>query len=308
MIGETIPETISANDLNAHLAVINELAVGYVLNGEQWMSPELAQVVPDTMAKVQAKSAHGSTLAKIQYERGKAMGYKLRAYLVAQGYSITALHWVAKKGTIVQWVPEAPIDHPADWLLRLESKHPAKWLGVSCKARSDSRVVGAGVYNPGLEDISTIIGIDLRQWVTDQIDEAVVEWSLPSTQQARKQYIRADLGVQARTQARGDAILEQIRDMIRWSFPQGAIETFVKRYLRLDILPRYIHVIGTGDLRGCSADIVEPSQTFTGPYRLEPRGSHSLVVHANGAQVCIWRLKWTTEKLCGSIKISVEQH
>lgn len=308
---KTMPDTIRRTDLNTYLGVLNELSTGYTINDDSWWSPVAEALWHQTLQKLKRKTGAYDLRVREQTGRGRAMGWQIKLFL--SHYQIQHLYHVAQKGTLQAILPTGTDKHPADFLLRLVPRPslpaaagvPLDWFGVSCKAREASTDVGPG-SNPGLEELSSIIGIDLQGRISAAIDGTVTAWSLPTTQQSRKAYLRADANLLARSHAHGDLMTAAIRDLILRHFPEAAIEEYTRRFLHIDDYPRFVHVVGTGTNDRYKAQIVDPQQVFTGPYRLAPRGANTLAILANGAQVCVWRLRWTDEKLCGTLKLSVK--
>jgi hypothetical protein len=307
---------MNKSGLNTHRADLNELACGYILNGNRWW---------DRASRDQFNRKNrllDRVVAEQVVFRGRAQAYKVLEYLTERGESIGEVHWCARKGTMPCATSK---DHPADLFLKLSS---GTWFGVSAK-QTDKNYGDIGLKNPGCGSLCKLLGVNVKPAIQEAIREVVNRYSLPKAADARKASIRAaPEEVQKGVWALGDQLLGLVRTEVLQSLgdrPGAFLRTFLEQSLldcdHAGTFPRYIKVTGYGDQQNGNIDAalvaLEPQNGYRaelydpflvqldGTITCEPIGTNSIGFRHNGEKVCKLRAKFASETLASSLKFAV---
>jgi hypothetical protein len=198
---------------------LNELSLGYFLNGEKWWSPECREVFE---SRVRTLKADNKQDIVIQVERSRHMATEVFTYTGQQ--SIASVFWVSR-GNGADIYPDMSATHPADLLLEFQNH---EWLGVSAKSTNGRGDIG--FKNPGLGTIEKALSVNLSGRISEVTQEMVKRFSLPDAQEARKKYLRAHTAIQSVTTMQGTLLLNEIRAKVLdacQNVSQDALRTFL---------------------------------------------------------------------------------
>ena len=296
---------------NTHGADINELALGYFLNHEQWFSAE-------AKAQFEAKRKLLSEEEFLdQMGRARVMADAARAFL-KQHYKnspIVRVWWTARPGSMAAAVgrPVEQKKNPTDILVQLKD---AQFIGWSAKSTGGSTDIG--FKNPGLGTIEHALKLKLQPLLESAVQDIIKLYKLPASSGARKLAIRAKPAIQAVTTAKGEQVLIDIRNaMLKKlkTFSQGALREYVLTYWmdsNTSLFPPYYKVTGFGRNGTYTAKVEDPLNNpklqalKTGRITVEAVGTSAIGIAVDGKKILKMRAKFESEKLASGIKFSGE--
>lgn len=298
---------------NTIAADVNEILLGFfLLPGNGW-----SNFADGANAKAQLE-ARGAEMDQAdwddQVERARAMADAVRDWAAANGYAGDPVRawWTARPGDLARAVGY-PVDsrkNPTDTLIQFSD---GKFLGLSAKSTKSSGDIG--FKNPGLGTIEKALNIDLNQIYADVLEGAISQFDLPLASKARKAYIRENPEIQEQTNEMGLQVMEMIRDDLAETL-NAMSDVELKQHLLdhwLDagaLEPRYIKVTGHGRNGNYHATITDPINNpklealSNGNLEVVPVGTTSIGIKANDKRILKMRLKFESEKLASSIKLS----
>lgn len=300
------------NASHTDLADINEILLGYYLNGGSWYDKE-AKKQHDTKA---AKAS------KVEYDqqdgRAKVMALETIKWSQSNGYKppIKKVWWTARPGVLSGAVGRE-VDsrkNPTD-ILMLFARGPADgFLGISAKSTKTKGDIA--FKNPGLGTIENALHINLHQYPEAAVDHAVKKFKLSPVTQIRKGEIRANPTVQKATIEMGTRVLNQLRDAFLARLNKMNNDELLHYLMDYwmdssgEIYPPYIKVTGMGNKPPYTAKVSDPlkndklhflvSQTI----KIDRVGNDSVGVIAGGHKIMKMRFKYESEKLASSVKAS----
>lgn len=295
-------------------ADINEILLGYYLGGGSWAA--YGSQAKEVQAQVDArKAAISPEEYKDQAGRAKAMATMSLAWAAANGYSgkVARVWWTARPGVLSAAFGK-PVDsskNPTDILAQFSD---GKFLGFSAKSTKGKGDIG--FKNPGAGTIGSALGVDFGQYFKNITAKAIKDMNLPLDQKARKEYIRKNPKIQAKTVAIGVGILTSLRDALLKSLqalPQKALKDhLLNNWLDAGAVePRYIKVTGHGSGgNSFSASLTDPLknpklQALTASkITVVAVGSDSVGAMAGDKRLLKMRFKYESEKLASSVKLS----
>ena len=294
---------------NTDLADINEILLGYYLNGEKWYDPE-AKKQFEAKRKVATEDEY---LA--QDRKAAVMADEVIKWAKSNGYNgkVSKVWWTARPGVLSKAVGKE-VDsrkNPTDILIQFTDK---QFLGVSAKSTKGGGDIG--FKNPGMGTIEASLKINLKAVYGKFEAEAVKKFKLPSSTSERKAKIRKDPAMQAKTQAIGVKALAAIRDAL-FKKLTSLSQNDIKKYILSDwmdssqgLYPPYIKVTGMGNKEPYTAKVDDPLNNDKlkalkkAQIKLEKVGNESIGVSAGGKKILKMRAKFESEKLASSIKFS----
>lgn len=296
---------------NTDIADINELLVGYFINGGKWFGSD-------------AKSQHDSKAKKLtefqyvdQKEKSIVMAKDFISWAKKNKYSGTVknVFWTARPNSMSKAVGY-DVDqrkNPTDILVQF-TRGPAKgFLGLSAKSTKGKTDIG--FKNPGMGTIEKSLKINLAQIPKKHVEDAIKKWDLPTSAGARKKEIRANPKIQVKTQEAGSLALAQLRDAM-FKKLKTMNQTDLYQYVVDDwmdaseSMPPYIKVTGLGNKPPYKSKVEDPLKNDKlaalnkGNIKLEKVGNESIGVSAGGKRIMKMRFKWESEKLASSVKAS----
>ncbi len=294
---------------NTDLADINEILLGYYLNGQEWYDNDAKK----QYEKKKKVATEQELLA--QDRRASAMADEVIKWAKANGFSgkVSMVWWTARPGVLANAVGK-DVDsrkNPTDILIKFSDK---KFLGVSAKSTKGKGDIG--FKNPGMGTIEKSLKIDLKSVYQKFEADAIKKYKLPSSTSERKSKIRKDPALQSKTQALGSKALESIRDAM-FKKLNSMSQNDIKKYIMTDwmdssqgLYPPYIKATGMGNKEPFTAKIDDPlnndklKSLQKSQIKLEKIGNESIGVSAGGKKIMKMRAKFESEKLASSIKFS----
>lgn len=298
---------------NTILSDINEIKVGYFLNGKNWYSAE-------------AKMAFESRIKQAKPEEvadaiGKAevMAVEFLKWAKANGYSepVVGVWWTARPGELAR-ASKTDADskkNPTDILAKF-SKGPGNgFLGLSAKATKGNGDIG--FKNPGVGTVDKSLNINLTAFYKKVEAEVVAKYKLPGTNAQRKPYIRAHPEIKVHTEAAGVKVLSDMRDLLLKRLEtmqqKDRLTYLVQYWMDADLLaPPYIKVTGNGSKPPYKASVMDPVSNpkldalRSYPIKFEKVGNNAIGVAAGSKKIMKIRFKTESEKMASVIKLSGE--
>lgn len=296
------------------LADINEIMLGYYLNGEKWFDAEAKRQYQDKIKKVPPEEASA------QIEKAKVMAKEVLKWAKSKRYStVKKIYWTARPGVLQQAVdPKGELNilskkNPTDILIQF-SRGPANgFLGVSAKSTKGKTDIG--FKNPGVGTVEKSLHIKLMEIVDKKVDYVVENFGLSKNNTKRKQEIRANKKIQEKTIELGQKALSEIRDRLHdrlKKMPNQALRNYVmKAWMDAgEVYPPYIKVTGKGNKAPFTADIEDPlkseklSAINSNDLKVSKVGNDSVGISAGPKRIMKMRAKFESEKLASSVKFS----
>lgn len=299
---------------NTHGADINELALGFFLNGEKWYDRSASA---EAKFKEKKRMVSNDELLQ-QMGRAKAMSHECLAYIRTRygNKKIKNVWWTARMGSLGDAVGRKDVDqrkNPTDILVQLSD---GTFIGFSAKSTQGKSDIG--FKNPGLGTVEKALKIDLNRKVVLITEKYIKQFNLPPSTSARKSAIRAKPAIKAVTEVAGVKLLADIRDTMlkrMASMSQPALRKYIIDYwmdANEGAYPPYVKVTGFGKTAPFTAKISDPLKNEKMTYlqtksiKLEKVGNESIGVSAGGHRLMKMRAKFESEKLASSIKFSGE--
>jgi transcription antitermination factor NusG len=296
---------------NTVLSDINEIYTGYVLTGNKWYSADAK-----SQYEQRVKQAH---TAEVHDAQGKAvvMAEEFVKWAKSNGYkgAVKGVWWTARPGSMAAAYGE-PVDqkkNPTDILVKFTSGPSKAFLGLSAKATQGKGDIG--FKNPGVGTVDRNLNMKLGLAYDKLLKDTIKSLKLPDAAQARKQYLRSNPGIKAKTEKIGVDMMADMRDQLLTKLKKMK-QPELKKYLLSDwmdaevISPPYIKVTGQGSKPPYKAMIMDPVDNpkldalAKYPITLEKVGNESIGVMAGEKKIMKIRFKFESEKMASSLKLS----
>jgi hypothetical protein len=298
---------------NTLISDINEILVGYFLNGEKWYDSEakakyeqrVKQVTPENLERA---TGHAKVMAEEFLKYAKREGYRL---------PVKGVYWTARPNIMTKLVG-VEVDqtkNPTDTLIQFASGPSDGWLGLSAKSTKGKGEIG--FKNPGVGTVDKSLGTKIGETYKQQLAQVVVQLGLPATDSQRKSFIRSNPKIKAQTEAYGVQMLAAMRDdlytrLIKMK-PKEFFEHITKEWMNADVMyPPYVKITGQGNKAPYTATVMDPTKNpkldalSSLKFKLESVGNESIGVMADGKKIMKMRFKFESEKLASSVKMSGE--
>ena len=304
-----------SSETNTKKAYVNEILTGYYLldgSWDQFCDYETALI---TLNKSKGEIPEQEFVD--QNERAKVMAAAIKSWIRDNkgNIEIKKVWWTASPGKLSE-AYGSKIDsksNPSDLLLQFEDK---KFFGISAKSTRTNQSIA--FKNPGIGSIETILDVDFSGIYRSRTERAVSIYSLPAFLKQRKRFVRENPEIQKQTQRIGSTIINSLRDAILKRFNEMTNEEFQNYIMRhwLDathIGPEYIKVTGHGQAGNYSASLENPNDhenvlnIKNGNLVPLPAENNTIKIVSKedlSKRIMGMRLKYESEKLCSSIKLS----
>lgn len=298
---------------NTLMSDINEILVGYYLNGEKWYDT-------DAKAKYEQRVSQSSPedVARATGQ-AKVMADEFLKWAKAQGYdgNVVGVYWTARPNIMTKLVG-VEVDqrkNPTDTLIRFRKGPADGWLGLSAKSTKGKGDIG--FKNPGVGTIDAALKTNIGSTYKNQLQQAVDKLNLPGTDKARKVFIRANPKIKVQTEQLGIQMLSAMRDDLMNAMKK-LNQVTLQKYILSDwmdaesMYPPYIKVTGQGNKEPYQATVMDPLSNpklealMGNKITLEKVGNESIGVKAGPKKVMKIRFKFESEKLASSVKLSGE--
>jgi len=310
---EFITEQEKKVNPNTLISDINEILVGYFLNGEKWYDTEakakyeqrVKQVTPENLERA---TGHAKVMAEEFLKYAKREGYRL---------PVKHVYWTARPNIMTKLVG-VEVDqtkNPTDTLIQFSGGPSNGWLGLSAKSTKGKGEIG--FKNPGIGTVDKALGTNIGETYKQQLSQAIAVLSLPDTDSKRKPFIRADSKLKEKTEKLGVLMLAAMRDdlysRLNVMKPKELLEYLMKDWMNADVMyPPYVKITGQGNKPPYTATVMDPTKNeklealSTLKFKLEKVGNESIGVMANDKKIMKMRFKFESEKLASSVKMSGE--
>ena len=294
---------------NTDLADVNEIYTALVLNGGKF---------PDTASETQYERklkllteqqgiqqiGRATVMAKDFLKWGKKHGYE----------GVEKVYWTARPGFSFKAVVGVDVDqrkNPTDVLIKFRK---GGFLGLSAKSTSGKGDIG--FKNPGVGTVEKDLSIKLSDINKQAVALAIKDFDLPSSATSRKQAIRKQKATQMVTEKMGQAVLNEMRDlMLRKlnTLDQTKRRDYIMRSwidASKDLYPPYVKVTGKGTKSPYTSDVEDPLNNPKLKAIMEQKissesvGNESIGVKAGTKKILKMRFKYESEKLASSLKMS----
>lgn len=299
---------------NTDMADVNEILLGYFLGGKKWTSltPD-AKRQHDQKAKLLTAEEYDQ-----QYGRAKAMAEETMRWAKANGYGggVKKVWWTARPGSLAEAVSRE-VDqrkNPTDILVQFNTGPSEGFLGISAKSTKGKTDIG--FKNPGLGTVEKALNIKLKEIDDKAIATAIKKYDLPSSSDARKKEIRSNPGIQKNTEEMGKKVLSNIRDRFLAKLLTMTQKDLLKYILTYwvdssaELYPPYVKATGMGSKEPYTAKVDDPLKNDKLSYLSKKKivlskvGNESIGVKAGEKQILKMRVKYESEKLASSVKLS----
>jgi hypothetical protein len=212
-------------------------------------------------------------------------------------------------------VPVDQSKNPTDTLVKFSNGPSNGWLGLSAKSTKGKTDIG--FKNPGIGTIDKQLNIKLSEYYKKKLDEIIKNLKLPTTATSRKTYIISNKLIKEQTEKIGTNLLSEMRDVLYNKLVKmkkdEIFQHIINDWMNADVLyPPYIKVTGKGNKPPYSADVIDPinnkklNDLSTLKIKIEKVGNDSIGIKANESKIMKMRLKFESEKMASSVKMSGE--
>lgn len=295
-----------------HGADINEILYGFYMAGENWSKYHDSSA---TKKQLELKKAKVSPEEYIDQDgRAKSMAQETLKWMNQNGYrgTITDVWWTARPGILGKAVGQQ-VDsrkNPTDVLVKTSE---GKFLGLS--AKSTKKKGDIGFKNPGIGTIDKTLGTKLKDIEQVELDKLLMVYpEIPKSKAVRKKFIRENPDIKEKTIEAGKVVMELIRDGLLSELSkmsQDELRTHVlENWMDAEELyPPYIKVTGHGKNGKYTSSIMNPLENSKIEHlnmliTLEKVGSTAIGVIGGGKRIMKMRVKYESERLASSIKLS----
>lgn len=298
---------------NTILSDINEIKVGYFLNGSKWYSTE-AQMAFEARSKQTKPEDLADAIGKAE-----VMSIEFLKWARANGYSgdVIGVWWTARPGELAR-ASNTQADskkNPTDILVKFRQGPANGFLGLSAKATKGNGEIG--FKNPGIGTLDRALNINLTAFYKKIETEVIAKYKLPGSAALRKPYIRAHPEIKIHTEAAGVKALTDMRDILfkRLESMQqkDKLPYLIQHWLDADLLsPPYIKVTGMGNKPPYKAVVMDPINNpkldalRSYPIKFEKVGNNAIGVSAGSKKIMKIRFKAESEKMASAVKMSGE--
>jgi hypothetical protein len=298
---------------NTLISDINEILVGYFLNGKKWYDTEaktkyeqrVEQVTPENLERA---TGHARVMADEFLQYAKREGYRL---------PVKHVYWTARPNIMTKLVG-VEVDqtkNPTDTLIQFSGGPSNGWLGLSAKSTKGKGEIG--FKNPGVGTVDKALGTNIGKTYKQQLEQAIAVLGLPDTDSKRKLFIRADVKLKQKTEKLGVLMLAAMRDDLYSRLdlmkPKELLQYLMTDWMNADVMyPPYVKITGQGNKPPYTATVMDPTKNeklealSTLKFKLEKVGNESIGVMANDKKIMKMRFKFESEKLASSVKMSGE--
>jgi hypothetical protein len=297
---------------NTDLSDINEIYLGYFLAGESWFDKDAKKQVESKKRRVKEEQV------KDQIEKARTMAQEVLKWAKTKGYKrgISRVWWTARPGSMSAAVGREVNQrrNPADILVKFGSGPADGFLGISAKSTLGNADIG--FKNPGMGTIESALGINLSSINEKYVNEIIKKYDLSPVASKRKTEIRENPKIQKKTEELGSQALSEMRDAMFTKLKKmssNELKNFLlNNWLDSDktLYPPYIKVTGMGKKEPYSAKVEDPLHNpklkaiNKDNISVEKIGNESIGVKAGSQQILKMRLKYESEKLATSVKLS----
>lgn len=296
---------------NTVLSDINEIQVGYFLNGSKWYDTQAKSAYDQRVKQAKAPEVADAI------GKARAMSESFLIWAKANGYKgpVKEVYWTARPGVLAKASGSTADSkkNPTDILVRFSSGPARGLLGLSAKATKTSGDIG--FKNPGIGTVDRSLGINLADEYKNQETQLVKKFNLNNSANTRKQDIRANPGIKTHTEAIGVQILSAMRDVLLTRLLRMKNDE-LRSYLLKDwmdaeiMFPPYVKVTGQGYKEPYKATVMDPTKNekldalAKYPITLEKVGNESIGVKAGEKKIMKMRFKFESEKMASTVKMS----
>lgn len=304
-----------SSETNTKKAYVNEILTGYYLLDGSWEQFCDYETALTTLNKSKDEIPEQEFVD--QDERAKVMATAIKTWIKNNkgNKRIENIWWTASPGKLSE-AYGSKIDsksNPSDLLLQFEDK---KFFGISAKSTRTNQSIA--FKNPGIGSIESVLDVDFSGIYRSRTERAVSIYNLPTFLKERKRFVRENPEIQKQTQRIGSTIINSLRDGILKRFDEMTNEEFQSYLMRhwLDatrIGPDYIKVTGHGQRGNYSVSLENPND-HENVLNIKNGNLVSLAAENNTIKIVLkedmnkrvmgMRLKYESEKLCSSIKLS----
>jgi hypothetical protein len=301
--------------MNTTRATINELLLGYYINGNKWFDADAERTY-----KQQSKMLKRDEL-KIETSRAKQMSTDVILWATKHKYAlpVKGVYWVAKRGALraVTGIDTDSYEseNPSDILIKFARGPAGKFepfLGVSAKSTHQAKP--AQFKNPGIGTVESALKLSLSRIVDNATDEIIELFDLSAIQHQRESEIRRSTHISKWAHAKGLEVIEEIRDMVLNKMSHMN-KSALRMYFLQDWLdaterfPPYILVTGRGETH-FTTHIMNPlendrlAKLNSESIVLEKEGGSTIRVRGGGTIIFKIRAKWKSTPLASSFKFA----
>jgi hypothetical protein len=296
---------------NTVLSDINEIQVGYFLNGSKWYDTQAKSAYDQRVKQAKAPEVADAI------GKARAMSESFLIWAKANGYKgpVKEVYWTARPGVLAKASGSTADSkkNPTDILVRFSSGPAKGLLGLSAKATKTSGDIG--FKNPGIGTVDRSLGINLADEYKNQEAQLVKKFNLNNSANTRKQDIRANPGIKTHTEAIGIQILSAMRDVLLTRLLRMKNDELrlylLKDWMDAEIMfPPYVKVTGQGYKEPYKATVMDPTKNekldalAKYPITLEKVGNESIGVKAGEKKIMKMRFKFESEKMASTVKMS----
>lgn len=296
---------------NTVLSDLNELLVGFILNGEKWFDRDAEAQHKKRVSEVTSEQ-YADALGKAQ-----AMAEEFVKWAVKHGYSkqVKGVWWTARAGSLQAAVGYA-VDqkkNPTDILVQFTRGPDSGFLGLSAKATKTKGDIG--FKNPGVGTIDKSLKTNLKGIVDKEMEDFTKKLKLSPSASQRKVQLRAKANLKALAEAQGQKVLEKLRDELLKRLKKMSQKELQKYIINdwmdaTEALPKYIKVTGMGNKAPYSAKAEDPTKNeklealAKGPIKLDKNGISSVLISVGSKKIMKMRFKWESQPMATSMKAS----
>ncbi len=319
-----VPNTIFS-DMNEILMASAIMGGTSIDDVEMTVGPEAAKLLNSRIKQVsqailKAKGTKKDIQSRINIEvqNGIASANEVLSWAASKGYGEPSdVTWTARPGALDAALKSAKIKEPAT------PGHPAdiaivfndKVLGVSAKATKGTGDIG--FKNPGWGTYARLLNIDIdhNKLINNEL-EKIDHTLVTMPKNARKLAIRRKKTTKIDVDISGQRVLKQLRDALLVSLSslnEEKLRNFVLTHLvdaQADMNPPYIKVTATSG--GKNAHVHDPTDNpmmiiiNSRGLKVEAARNDSIVFSSSAGRILQLRLKFESQALASSIKMSAE--
>ena len=285
---------------------INELYLGFLLNGKKWFCNKAEEHYSNQIKKL------NEDVLNIIHKKTIIMFNEFNIWSSNTQYQyIKNVWWTAKPGSLTKAIGFNinQKDNPSDLLIITNTNH---FLGLSLKYTTKNNDIC--FKNPGIGTIDKRFDLNLRDFYEIEEAKIIKRYSLPVRKKIRKDYIRDDVLLQTKMNIHGLNILTKLRDILCEELNM-ILKVSDKRKQFLDFWldlkptnPPFIKITGYGlkepyariqetFFENCNLDLYN---TIIETIRL---GNETIGILNNTHRLFKIRFKFESQKLASSIKL-----
>lgn len=311
---------------NATKGRVNELLLGYYINGKEWFDAEAKQEFNNKKGILDPDTLSNETI------KSKEMAEKFLEHAAREGYhGVQQVFWIGGGGQSARKLKTTidptgnlkfdidPIKNPADLMIEFQTGVKGrfeKWLGLSAKT-SEIKSGKIGFKNLGLGTMDKLLGLHLSDDFKKAMEKFAKQYGLDMIADKRKIQIRKSKKLVEEADKAGDKLLEQFRDEIwkkltKLNFDQ-AHEHILENWMNSgNLFPPYLKVTGGGVKPPFNIKVENPKQNpkldaiNKNSIKFIKTGIQSIQVIAGNERIFNIRVKFDSQKMAGSIKLNAD--